>query len=193
MEEKRYIISEASAKTGLEAHVLRYWEEELGLAIPRNELGHRYYTESHIKLFTRIKELKDKGYQLKAIKAELEGQAEPLRFTAKTLMEVNSGACTSSDKPLPDKMEQFKAIIGGIVTESLRENNIALQDEISGKVSDKVIKEMNYLVRMKEEAEEERYKKLDETIRSCQKSNREAAAGSEPKVKKKKKRRFGRV
>ena len=60
-------------------------------------------------------------------------------------------------------------------------------------VSDKVIKEMNYLVRMKEEAEEERYKKLDETIRSCQKSNREAAAGSEPKAKKKRKHRFGKA
>ena len=193
MEEKRYIISEASAKTGLEAHVLRYWEEELGLAIPRNELGHRYYTESHIKLFTRLKELKDKGYKLKAIKAELEGQAEPLRFSAETRMAVNAESNAPSDKLQPDKMEQFKAIIGGIVTESLRENNIALQDEISGRVSDKVIKEMNYLVRMKEEAEEERYKKLDETIRSCQKSNREAAAGSEPKAKKKRKHRFGKA
>ena len=47
---KRYLISEASAMTGLEAHVLRYWEEELGLLIPRNELGHRYYTEEHLNI-----------------------------------------------------------------------------------------------------------------------------------------------
>lgn len=45
---KRYLISEASAITGLEAHVLRYWEEELGMKIPRNELGHRYYTDTEI-------------------------------------------------------------------------------------------------------------------------------------------------
>ena len=54
MEEQRYLISEASRKTGTEAHVLRYWEEELALKIPRNELGHRYYTESHIELFQEI-------------------------------------------------------------------------------------------------------------------------------------------
>ena len=50
---KRYLISEASAMTGLEAHVLRYWEEELGLLIPRNELGHRYYTEEHLNILAR--------------------------------------------------------------------------------------------------------------------------------------------
>lgn len=44
-----------------------------------------------------------------------------------------------------------------------------MQDELSYKVSDKVIKEMDYLLRMKEDAEEERYKRLDETIRNCQK------------------------
>ena len=66
-----YLISEASKKLQVEAHVLRYWEEELKLEIPRNELGHRYYTEKQIALFQRIKELKELGYQLKAIKTSL--------------------------------------------------------------------------------------------------------------------------
>ncbi len=39
--------------------------------IPRNEMGHRYYTDFHIRLFKQIKELKEKGYQLKAIKTAL--------------------------------------------------------------------------------------------------------------------------
>ena len=68
MEKLRYMISDASNMVQVEAHVLRYWEEELGLAIPRNEMGHRYYTKENIKEFQRIKELKDQGYQLRAIK-----------------------------------------------------------------------------------------------------------------------------
>lgn len=60
MEEQRYLISEASKITGTEAHVLRYWEDELDLKIPRNELGHRCYTEDHIRLFQEIQELKNK-------------------------------------------------------------------------------------------------------------------------------------
>ena len=71
MAEVHYLISDAAKKAEVEAHVLRYWEDELGLAIPRNEMGHRYYTEGHIRLFCRIKELKEKGYQLKAIKNAL--------------------------------------------------------------------------------------------------------------------------
>lgn len=71
MKEKRYSISEASRLLEVENHVLRYWEEELGLTIPRNELGHRYYREEEIQLLNCIKELKNKGFQLKAVKEVL--------------------------------------------------------------------------------------------------------------------------
>ena len=72
MDEVHYLISDASRKVDVEAHVLRYWEEELEMNIPRNEMGHRYYTDFHIRLFKQVKNLKEKGYQLKAIKHALE-------------------------------------------------------------------------------------------------------------------------
>ena len=68
MSETRYMISDAAKKVDVETHVLRYWEEELDLAIARTELGHRYYTEEDIRIFRNIKELKERGIQLKAIK-----------------------------------------------------------------------------------------------------------------------------
>ena len=71
MAEARYLISDAAKKVDVESHVLRYWEEELELNIPRNEMGYRYYTDYHIRLFRRVKELKEKGYQLKAIEPVL--------------------------------------------------------------------------------------------------------------------------
>ena len=48
MGEVRYMISEASKRVNMETHVLRHWEEELELDIPRNEMGHRYYTEDNM-------------------------------------------------------------------------------------------------------------------------------------------------
>lgn len=63
-----FLISDAAKKVEVEAHVLRYWEEELGLPIKRNELGHRYYTEEDVKRFREIKNLKERGLQLKAIR-----------------------------------------------------------------------------------------------------------------------------
>ena len=71
MEGTRYMISDAAKKVEVEAHVLRYWEEELELPIARNELGHRYYTRENIRIFQNIKELKERGFQLKAIKVLL--------------------------------------------------------------------------------------------------------------------------
>lgn len=181
MGEKRYIISEASDKTGLEAHVLRYWEEELSLTISRNEMGHRYYTDEDIERFKKIKELKDKGYQLKAIKNAIE-TGEHLPDKKEMVIADNKNNVQSHNM---DKMEQFKAIIGEIVTKSLQENNEVLGNEVSSRVNNKVIKEMDYLLRMREDAEEERYKKLDETIRNCQRSSKETAAYSESKGRKK--------
>ena len=60
MEKVRYMISDAANIVHVESHVLRYWEDELELNIPRNEMGHRYYTKENIAEFQRIKELKER-------------------------------------------------------------------------------------------------------------------------------------
>ena len=72
MEQKTiYYISEAAKKVQVESHVLRYWEEELELPIKRNEMGHRCYTEQDIRQLKEIKQLKEQGLQLKAIRTIL--------------------------------------------------------------------------------------------------------------------------
>ena len=38
MADTHYLISDASRKVDVESHVLRYWEEELEMNIPRNEM-----------------------------------------------------------------------------------------------------------------------------------------------------------
>lgn len=60
--EKRFGISDAARQVGVEAHVLRYWEDELGLAIPRNGQGHRYYREQDIHILHKIRDWKDRAF-----------------------------------------------------------------------------------------------------------------------------------
>ena len=365
-----YLISEASRELAVEAHVLRYWEEELKLEIPRNELGHRYYTEKQLALFRRIKELKELGYQLKAIKtslkeeygpagadeagflmqnsrqkepmADAEGAEEPKgaekRFQVlagqsaeKTAEELHSrspepaeadrldsivradrlnrlsgrlsasasgpmteavlekltgrlaegigqagsageaadgeacagqngsvGASESVSRETdagqagdaeeaaengraegeaaeaseeagcreesgaekegpeeaageeagraagerrtgrretalelvesgslaasPEKMQQFQNIMTDVLAEALRRNQDILSREVGGTVSEKLVKEMNYLMRDREEREEERYRKLDETIRACQRVQRQRSEAAATRV-----------
>lgn len=89
MAEIHYLISDASKKVDVEAHVLRYWEEELGLVIPRNEMGHRYYTDFHVRLFRQVKRLKEKGYQLKAIKTALDRSMADIQAAPGELLEAD--------------------------------------------------------------------------------------------------------
>lgn len=206
MEKVRYMISDAANIVHVESHVLRYWEDELELNIPRNEMGHRYYTKENIAEFQRIKELKEQGYQLKAIRmivhnGPIEGltaeapipvgqaplsagaaaaipqpvqpvaaqpaavaqpvqPAAPQQFPVKTTAESPQSILNNTDK-----MAQFTELMTEIVGKALAANNEELGQSISEEVGKQVIKEMNYLMREREEAEEDRFRRLDAAIR----------------------------
>ena len=216
MEEIRYMISETSKKVGVESHTLRYWGDELSLSINGNEMGHRYYKDSDIELLKTIKQLRDQGFQLKAIKMllpnlnqlesldshtmaklknELNGKViEMCKDEYSTLQEHEEGTSliTSENKDeieadANDKMGQFKAIMNQIIMSALKDNNAELSENISSNVTDSVVKEMNFLMRLQEEKEEERYKKFDATLRDYQRSRMHAAAAFEGKGRKRSK------
>lgn len=177
MSEVRYMISDAARLVDVEAHVLRYWEEELELPIGRNEMGHRYYTEENIQLFQRIRELKEQGVQLKAIKMlipDLEkGEMEITHLLAR--VDRLPAAQDEQADLREEKMHQFQCIMSRLISEALEDHTEKMGQEIGTQVSSHVIKEMDYLLRMKEEREDERFKRLDEAIRSSQKSRKERA------------------
>lgn len=53
-----YSISEVAELTGLEPHVLRYWESEFEQLRPKkNRAGNRVYTERDIAVVRRVKHL----------------------------------------------------------------------------------------------------------------------------------------
>ena len=197
MNEVRYMISDAAKLLDVEAHALRYWEEELDLKIPRNEMGHRYYREKEIKMLEKIKDLKDKGYQLRAIKMEIEEmeakgeKVRPLALVKKEGKELEADRGIGELSPA-EKMQQFREIMGEIIEQAIRNNNDELCQNVGEAVSGQVLKEMDYLARDKEERDEERFRRLDEVIREIQKSRQEAAAADMVKLKEKKKKGFFR-
>ncbi|TCT13130.1 MerR-like DNA binding protein [Natranaerovirga pectinivora] len=196
----RYIISDASKRLNVEPHVLRYWEEELELDIPRNELGHRYYREEDIMALENIKALKDQGFQLKAIKMllpnmdQVEDVSDHISENEKSNDRINEIQDSESNTDnlmekksqeidlklgTDNKLKQFQLIMKDMFEATLEENNILLTDT----VSEKIIKQMDYLLRLKEEREEERFKRFDETLREVQKTRQEAAVTKSKKFK----------
>ena len=200
MQEMRYMISDTAKKVEVEAHVLRYWEEELNLNIARNEMGHRYYTAKDIQVFLNIKKLKEQGFQLKTIKMVLpELENENVDNIIKRQEELNREAENafysyhqSHQTPVPyqtanplqtqplqqtqpatatnmdEKMQQFQMILGNIVAQAIQNNNESLSRDIGDNVSERVLKQINCVAKEQEEREEERFKKLDESIRNAQ-------------------------
>ena len=74
MIQQMYTIKEAAKELGVEAHALRYWEEELNLTIGRNAQGRRVYTEENMQTFKDIMAWKGQGLQLKSIKEMIHGK-----------------------------------------------------------------------------------------------------------------------
>lgn len=203
MGEVRFMISEAAKQVDVESHVLRYWEEELGLTIGRTEMGHRYYTKDDIQLFCCIKKLKDEGMLLRDLKP-LIPELQETRLKLKT---PGGTTKTPSARPLPagqmaepeakpssvvpapafaesgevmiplNKVEQVRAMVGDVLREALTENNSVLKKDISSIVTTDVVHEMDDLLQAKERRQEEHFRKLDTLIRQQQTARRETAKG----------------
>lgn len=216
MNQIHYIISDAAKALHVEPHVLRYWEDELNLKIPRNKMGHRIYGEKEIDIFRQIMKWKEEGLALKEIQKKCI-LANATLFTGSSdtsepeySMAGNPGGVfpvgtshtgTSQIIQYPqehtapaddDKMQQFKQILGRIVSDAIRDNSVELTTDIASHVSDHVNKELDFLFREKEEADERRFRNLDETMRNIMKARQEAAAAEIPASKAKKRRKFGK-
>lgn len=186
--EKIYMISDAAKNVKVEAHVLRYWEEELQLPVKRNEMGHRFYTEQDIKQFQHIKELKDQGLQLKAIRSVLKGEngeigtrhvlmvkkGEVLPVTDTAVHTVEE---TGIQETRAEKSMRLQQLLHSMIADAVQSNNENICQEIVQEVKNSVLKELDYQFRLQEEREDEReagrearteehYKQLDSLLRN---------------------------
>lgn len=165
MKEKKRMISEAARELGLETYNLRTWEDEFGILIPRNEKGYRCYGDKEIHIFQEIRDMKNEGLDTEEIKKKIGGNIIP--FPGEERGEVS------------DKMQQFQNVMVKIMGQAIREQKGVLGREIGGQISDRVLKEIDYQFRLREDEEERRFQKLDEVIRAQQKNREEIAAAKE--------------
>ena len=153
MGEVHYMISEAAKRVNMETHVLRHWEDELGLSIGRTEMGQRYSTEEDIRLFNCIRELKEQGILLKELK-------DFIPDMIRTRAQKRDIAVETTNEETPSEIQL-----------ALQENNQILQELIT----QSLVEEMSHLFITQEQQEEERYKKLDCLIRQQQAYRKEYA------------------
>lgn len=194
---KQYKISEMAKFVNVEAHVLRYWEEELQLPIRRNELGHRYYTQEDKEIFLKVKHLKEKGIQLKGIRSMLDMAAEedalshskeeisPININVSEVMPLHSGltgapkAVLNFNADKEEKSLRLQMLLKGLIQEAVEESNSKLAEDIK----ECLVKEMDYQFRVASEEQEqhrqaymkqqeEYFQRLDEMIQSSRHSRK---------------------
>lgn len=186
MGEMYFMISDAAKKVEVENHVLRYWEEELHLPIQRNELGHRHYSKEDIERFQRIKQLKEQGIQLKAIRNMLDkmdrsGKTERTE-TAETGIHIfaEETRVTKSEIQPEEKAARLQYLLKQMIGEAMSESGKIIAEEVKGSI----LKEMDYQFRLQEEREEtreenrckreeEHYRKVDELLRTKTQTRKE--------------------
>ncbi len=209
--DKIYQVSEAAETLETEVYTLRYWENQLGLEVPRNAAGHRYYEEPQILMFRNVKRLKEAGFGLRQIKAMGERMAEVASLSDDKLAELRikiSGleaeqetVFTGREKIQPEQKERevgeereeyslcvskasectptvqeertdgVRMLQEGMTKwlgDLLQKNNEHLSQKIEEGVSERMARELRFLFRQQEEREEERYRRLDRTIREYQ-------------------------
>lgn len=131
MEQKTiYYISEAAKKVQVESHVLRYWEDELELPIKRNEMGHRYYTEQDIRKLQEIKELKEQGLQLKAIRTVLLRMPGTTGGKTEEIFMQQVGKTVEKEEKKEEKLAETKEEVKeeGIESRNIQNSETVVQD-----------------------------------------------------------------
>jgi DNA-binding transcriptional MerR regulator len=98
MNKMYYSIREAAEMTGLQPHVLRYWETEFkDLKPKKNRAGNRIYREQDIDLIMEIKNLlHDQRFTIEGARQELKnrrsgGKASKAGKRERVIEEVKSG------------------------------------------------------------------------------------------------------
>lgn len=200
----KYLIKEAAKLVDVEPHVLRYWEEELDMRIKRNDMGHRFYDEQDIRILKKIKELKDRGIQLKAIHELVQKMYDILEngvpaeeapeeveadFTSELVNTVAKIKEEDTEHVVDFKLVQFQSMMTKIVGNSIKENIKPISQTVTAEATDQIVKQMDVILHEQDERAEERYRRLDTVLREMQQARKEIAAADTGK---KKKRRFGR-
>ncbi|WFA09727.1 MerR family transcriptional regulator [Tissierella sp. Yu-01] len=160
-----YTISEVSEITGYAPHVLRYYEKEFDIDVPRTESNHRYYTNREIELIQYIKLLQEKGFSNKQIKLIISSPELVVSNSNETSLEIvnndisreidTSSIAIEISKSLE---EMFFSRLNDIINESnqdsigiiheLKDEIIELRKEINSKERDVLICE-NAKLKMK--------------------------------------------
>lgn len=136
MEEKIYTITELSELLSLSDATIRKYEKDYDLKIPRNELGHRFYTNKELEVLNQIIKLKEQGANIHVIKKILSRSVEANEQNETALELVTLDKLTGAElkklmlNQIGEMIIQRESELSKQYEEKLDEIKFELKDEI---------------------------------------------------------------
>lgn len=146
MKDDRYTLKEVCEKTNYKPSVIRYYEKEFKINIPRDSSGRRYFTDKELDQYLFIKKLQQKGYTNPQIKKAMEIGIDALPEIA-----------VSSTDSLVTQAQGFGVDVISYMDEKFNEltaNISQLNQAVSGQERDQLISEN---MRLKMELKQKSY------------------------------------
>ncbi|WZL74945.1 MerR family transcriptional regulator [Clostridiaceae bacterium 35-E11] len=151
--EKKYSISQVSKITGYDSHVLRYYEDDFNLDIPRTSSNRRYYTYKEIEKFMYIKDLQNRGLTNKQIKLILEApellvsEASEICATKIQSNEVSTIEAHDTSEMIHDLCTNINNTIHSNIKNILQETKFEIIDHFDNAIKGKEDIENNNAIR----------------------------------------------
>ncbi|HBF76273.1 MAG TPA: MerR family transcriptional regulator [Clostridiaceae bacterium] len=163
MENNNYTFKEICEKTGYKSSVIRYYEKEFEINIPRDANGRRIFTQQVYEILSLIKKLQTDGYTNKQIKKLLynndKDQTDETAVTA-GYTEANEKQDFNEEilKTLDSKLDEIKNNIQEINQNvNTKERDILISENLKLKME---IKQKTYeIIELKENLRYEKEKK----------------------------------
>lgn len=145
MKDDRYTLKEVCEKTNYKPSVIRYYEKEFKISIPRDSSGRRYFTDKELDQYLFIKKFQQKGYTNPQIKKAME-------FGVDVLPEI----AVASTESLLTQPQGFGVNVISYMDEKFNEltaNISQLNQAVSGQERDQLISEnMRLKMELKQKA-----------------------------------------
>ncbi|MEG2172642.1 MAG: MerR family transcriptional regulator [Desulfovibrionaceae bacterium] len=141
MREKTYRIGEAADMLHLKSYVLRFWETEFPQLAPlRTDKGQRLYTDHHIALLQRIRQLlHEQGMTIEGARRVLVSDSQPAsppfstqEIPERALPAVDPAPCagdTGAESALPKGLQNNRAVVREMRAELLALRHMLTTDD----------------------------------------------------------------
>lgn len=149
MRKEEYLIHEAAQELQLEPHMLRYWEDELGFCVKRNERGYRIYGEKDMERLCYIKYLKEQGVKLKSMKNWMKDGVFPAEEQEMAFERIKNVPLVKTENELPKNIIPIRVMQDekqrGNQMIEIKERKLTLkeQQEIATKMQENRVEQEN--------------------------------------------------